>query len=62
MSNYTAISWREQAIFDEMMITMSDLYETNRLRRMIRMFIMLGYQYNNSRVDMSFHTDTLSFS
>jgi hypothetical protein len=41
MSNFSAISWREQVIFDEMMMMMSALYLTNSLSCI---FIVLAHK------------------
>ena len=55
MQIFSAISWREQV--DEM-VMMSSLYLTNKLRWI---FIVLAYWSNCQRIDMSFHSDTLSW-
>jgi hypothetical protein len=54
MSNFPAISWREQVTFNEMV--MSALYYTKTLKWI---FIALALWNNSQWVDMSLHSDTL---
>jgi hypothetical protein len=52
----TAISWREQVIFNAIMMIPA-LYQTNMVSLI---FIVLGHWGNSSRVDLSLHSRTLS--
>ena len=54
---YATVSWQVQVIFDEMMMKPT-LYLTNTLSWI---FIVLAYWNNSPRVDMSPHSDTLSW-
>ena len=56
ISNFKAISWWVQIIFNEMV--MSILYWTNMLNWV---FIVLAHWNNRPLVDMSFYSDTLSW-
>jgi len=59
MSNFSAITWREQVTFDEMM---SALYRNNRFIRNNRfhwIFIVLALYNNNLQVEISPHSYTL---
>jgi hypothetical protein len=56
VSNFSAISWRKQVTIDEMI--MSTLYSTNM--HSFRIFIVLAHCNNSLRLNMSFHSDTLS--
>jgi hypothetical protein len=58
MRNVSAISWWEQVTFDEM-IMMSALYWINLLSWI---FIVLAHWNSSLRVDISLHSDTLSWS
>ena len=53
MSYIPALSWREQVIFDEMMM-MFALYTLNWI------FIVLDYWYNSLQVELSLHSVTLT--
>jgi hypothetical protein len=55
LSNFSAISWREQVIFYEMMM-MFALFKINTLSWI---FIVLAHWNNSPCTDMSIHSDTL---
>ena len=55
LSNFSAISWREQVIFNEMMM-MFALFKINTLSWI---FIVLAHWNNSPWTDMSIHSDTL---
>jgi len=57
MSRISAMSWREQVTFDEMMM-MYSLYQTYTLSRI---FIVLAHWNNNPWIVISPHSDTLSW-
>jgi len=52
---FSAISWREQVTFNEIMMR-SALFNTNTLSWI---FIMLAHWNNSPRIDMSPHSDAL---
>ena len=54
MSYIPALSWREQVIFDEMMMMIFALYTLNWI------FIVLDYWYNSLQVELSLHSVTLT--
>jgi hypothetical protein len=54
MSYIPALSWREQVIFDEMMMMIFTLYTLNWI------FIVLDYWYNSLQVELSLHSVTLT--
>jgi hypothetical protein len=56
MSTISAISWRKQATFNEMVMMMSTLYESNTLSWI---FIVLAHWNNSPLAIMSLHSDTL---
>jgi hypothetical protein len=57
LSNFSAISWRNQLIFKEMMMRFA-LYYTNTLSWI---FPVIAHWNNSPRTDMSPHSDTLSW-
>ena len=54
MSYIPALSWREQVIFDDMMMMIFALYTLNWI------FIVLDYWYNSLQVELSLHSVTLT--
>ena len=54
MSNISAISWREQATFDEMIIS---TFNYNSVLTSSWIFIVLAHWNNTLQVDMSLHLD-----